>query len=121
MNRRSNSREVERAERSGEPRKQRSKRSDGNRRHHRSKSRDGLCRRNEKGQYVETVTDEDILELLSEIPGPVITTTDVADTFDMTTEGARRKLNDLCESDVMDRRKTGQTRIYWCTDSDGAK
>ena len=121
MNRGSNGREVETADNPGEPRKQRSRRSDGNRHRQRSKSRDGICRRNEKGQYVETVTEEDILELVSEIPGPVITTTDVADAFDITTEGARRKLNDLCESEVMNRRKTGQTRIYWSTDSDGGR
>jgi DeoR/GlpR family transcriptional regulator of sugar metabolism len=65
---------------------------------------------------VETVTDEDILDLLTHLPGPVITTTDVAETFDMTTEGARRKLNDLCDEGVLDRRKSGQTRVYWRID-----
>ena len=67
---------------------------------------------------METVTDEDILALLEQLPGPVITTTDVAETFDMTTEGARRKLNDLCEAGVLDRRKSGQTRVYWQIDSE---
>ena len=78
----------------------------------------GGRRRNDRGQYVERVSDEDILQVLSQIPGPVITTTDLAERFDITTEGARRKLNDLCDAGVLDRRKTGQTRIYWRVDGD---
>lgn len=78
----------------------------------------GGRRRNDRGQYVERVSDEDILEVLSRVPGPVITTTDLAERFDITTEGARRKLNDLCDAGVLDRRKTGQTRIYWRVDGD---
>ena len=62
------------------------------------------------------MTEEEILELFSEIPGPVLTTTDLAETYDMTTEGARRKLNDLCDTGVLDRRKTGRTRVYWRID-----
>lgn len=89
------------------------------RKRRRPKSGRGGRRRNERGQYVETVTDEDILAVLSRVPGPVITTTDLAERFDITTEGARRKLNDLCDAGVLDRRKTGQTRVYWRVEADG--
>lgn len=75
--------------------------------------RSGGRRRNDRGQYVETTTDEDLIALLERLPGPVITTSDVAETFDITTEGARRKLNDLCDRGILDRRKSGQTRLYW--------
>ena len=77
----------------------------------------GRRRRNDRGQYVSKVAEDDILDLLDTIPGPVITTTDVAETFDMTTEGARRKLNDLCDEGILDRRKSGQTRVYWRIDA----
>lgn len=87
--------------------------SEGGRKRRQSRTRDGKRRRNERGQYVETVEKGDILDLMDRIPGPVITTTDVATAFDITTEGARRKLNDLCEAGLLDRRKTGQTRLYW--------
>ena len=70
-------------------------------------------RRNDRGQYVEEMTEEEILSLLDRVPGPVIATTDVADHFDSTTEGARRKLNALCDRDVLNRRKVGGTRVYW--------
>jgi hypothetical protein len=85
----------------------------GGRGQRRGRSGEGRRRRNERGQYVETVGDEEILDLLDRLPGPVITTTDLAETFDITTEGARRKLNDLCDEGVLDRRKSGQTRVYW--------
>ncbi|MDZ7849502.1 MAG: hypothetical protein U5K70_01360 [Halodesulfurarchaeum sp.] len=76
-------------------------------------------RRNERGQYVERMSEEEIFDLLDRVPGPVIATTDVAAHFDSTTEGARRKLNDLCDADRLDRRKVGGTRVYWRTDAEG--
>ncbi|WP_186007729.1 hypothetical protein [Halanaeroarchaeum sulfurireducens] len=78
--------------------------------------RRGRRRRDDQGQYVDTVTEEEVLELLETVPGPVLTTTDLAEAYDMTTEGARRKLNDLCDAGFLDRRKTGRTRVYWRID-----
>lgn len=65
------------------------------------------------------MTETEILDLLETLPGPVIATTDVAEHFDSTTEGARRKLNDLCDRDLLERRKVGNTRVYWRTDGSG--
>jgi hypothetical protein len=76
-------------------------------------------RRNDRGQYVEQMTESEILDLFQTIPGPVIATTDVAEHFDSTTEGARRKLNDLCDEGLLDRRKVGGTRVYWRIDGTG--
>jgi hypothetical protein len=73
-------------------------------------------RRDERGQYVERMTESEILALFERIPGPVIATTDVAEHFDSTTEGARRKLNDMCDAGRLDRRKVGGTRVYWRTE-----
>jgi Mg-chelatase subunit ChlD len=96
----------------------RAERPDGEtRRNERHKGRKGqhgeTRRRNDRGQYVDQMTEDEILALLDRVPGPVIATADVADHFDSTTEGARRKLNDLCDRDVLDRRKVGGTRVYW--------
>lgn len=77
-------------------------------------------RRNDQGQYVERMTETEILDLFEVVPGPVIATTDVAEHFESTTEGARRKLNDLCDAGVLDRRKVGGTRVYWRTDDGGS-
>ncbi len=89
----------------------------GGNRHNRGGDRSR--RRNERGQYVEQMTESEILDLLDRLPGPVIATTDVAEHFDSTTEGARYKLNDLCDSGLLDRRKVGGTRVYWRTDERG--
>lgn len=62
------------------------------------------------------MTETEVLDLFEQIPGPVITTTDLAETYDMTTEGAKRKLNDLCDAGLLDRRKTGRTHVYWRVD-----
>ncbi|MGM0372333.1 MAG: hypothetical protein ACQEQJ_07505 [Halobacteriota archaeon] len=83
------------------------------------RGRDRSRRRNDRGQYVEQMTESEILALLDRIPGPVIATTDVAEHFDSTTEGARRKLNDLCDAGVLDRRKVGGTRVYWRAETEG--
>ena len=64
---------------------------------------------------MDQMTEAEIMDLLDRVPGPVIATTDVAEHFDSTTEGARRKLNDLCDEGVLDRRKVGNTRVYWKT------
>ncbi|MFW6384333.1 MAG: hypothetical protein ACOCZC_02935 [Halodesulfurarchaeum sp.] len=82
-------------------------------------SRGESRRRNDRGQYVEQMTEEEILSLLDHVPGPVIATSDVAEHFDSTTEGARRKLNDLCDRGLLDRRKVGGTRVYWKAEGAG--
>ncbi|MFW5965611.1 MAG: hypothetical protein ACOCY6_01635 [Halodesulfurarchaeum sp.] len=69
--------------------------------------------RNERGQYVEKLPKEGIVALFDRVRGPVIGTSDVATHFDSTTEGARRKLNELCDAGVLERRKVGGTRVYW--------
>ncbi len=49
------------------------------------------------------------------VEGPVVTTTDVSDVLGITTEGARRKLNELVTDGPLRRRKTGRTVVYWKT------
>ncbi|XGI83223.1 hypothetical protein ACEU6E_08035 [Halorutilales archaeon Cl-col2-1] len=91
-------------------------RDDPDRRRRRKEDGHGRRCRDSRGQYVETVTRKDILGLLERIPGPVITTSDVSETFEITTEGARCKLNSICDDGVLERRKSGQTHLYWRTD-----
>lgn len=69
--------------------------------------------RDDTGQYVETVAPDSVLDVLNHVNGPVITSSDVADYLDCTTEAARQKLRKLVERDDLDRRKTGRTVVYW--------
>ena len=70
-------------------------------------------KRNESGQYVETVSPDEVLGTFSAVDGPVITSTDVAEYLECTTEAARQKLKRLVEENTLARRKTGRTFIYW--------
>jgi predicted ArsR family transcriptional regulator len=72
--------------------------------------------RNDSGRYVETVGQDDILMTFDAVNGPVITSTDVADHLDCTTEAARQKLKRLVEDGALARRRTGRTFVYWRVD-----
>jgi len=69
--------------------------------------------RNDTGQYIETVELDDVLDVFERVRGPVITSSDVSDALDCTTEAARQKLTRLYDQTRVDRRKTGRTMVYW--------
>ncbi len=75
--------------------------------------------RDQNGQYVETVAPQSVLEVLNRVNGPVITSSDVAEYLDCTTEAARQKLRRLVDCGALDRRKTGRTVLYWSPNPDG--
>jgi len=72
--------------------------------------------RDDTGQYVETVGLEDVFDVFDNVRGPVVTSSDVADALDCTTEAARQKLTRLYDRGMVDKRKSGRTTIYWRTD-----
>ena len=74
--------------------------------------------RSDEGQYVETVTLERVLDVFEQIEGPAITSSDVADALDCSTEAARQKLKRLHEQGRVHRRKTGRTVLWWLTDEE---
>ena len=75
----------------------------------------GMTReRNDSGQYVETVSPDDVIDVFQTVDGPAITSSDVAEALGCTTEAARQKLARLVDSGELDRRKTpARTVIYW--------
>jgi predicted ArsR family transcriptional regulator len=72
--------------------------------------------RDESGQYVETVGPDDVLDVFGHVRGPAITSSDVADALNCTTEAARQKLTRLHEEGKVNKRKSGRTVLYWRTD-----
>lgn len=70
-------------------------------------------RRDEAGQFAESVEDKDVLSVFDAVDGPVVTTTDVSDVLGISTESARQKLNGLVNQRELRRRKTGRTVVYW--------
>ncbi len=53
------------------------------------------------------------MEAFDAVRGPVVTSSDVADLFNITPESARQKLSALYEAGLVDRRKSGRTVVYW--------
>lgn len=70
----------------------------------------------EGGEFVETVTLDDVLGVLDAVRGPVVFSADVADELDCSRETARRKLEELHERGDLDRRKVARRVVYWPTD-----
>lgn len=73
-------------------------------------------KRNESGQFTESVTLDDVLDVFDEVRGPVVGTADVASKFDVSTELARRKLRRLHDQGHVESRKIGRTTVFWRDD-----
>jgi len=71
--------------------------------------------RSDSGTFVGTVSLVDVLGVFNEVRGPVITSSDVADHLDCSTEVARQKLGKLADQNKVDKRKTGRTTVWWET------
>jgi hypothetical protein len=87
--------------------------SDDDRSHKRRRRGRRRRRRRSDGQFAETVGLDDVLAVFGAVDGPVVTTTDVAAEFDISTEAARTKLNELVDREDLRRRETGRTVVYW--------
>lgn len=75
-------------------------------------------KRGNSGQYVESVTHNAVLDVFEQVKGPVITSADVAEALDCSSDAARKKLDELYEEGRVDRRKTAGRLIYWLVDTD---
>lgn len=61
-----------------------------------------------------TISDEEILQFFRDTPDPVLSAGECAEAWDMTSEGARKRLNSLVDEDELETKKPGhRTRVYW--------
>jgi hypothetical protein len=67
----------------------------------------------ESGEFVETTTLDDVLNVLDAVEGPVVLSADVADHLGVSRETARRKLNALHDREELARRKVARRVVYW--------
>ena len=74
--------------------------------------------RNEDGLFLEKATLDDVREAVRDGPDPVSTTGDVAAVFNISSESARGKLNELHEQGRIERRKIGARAIIWWVQDD---
>jgi hypothetical protein len=73
--------------------------------------------RDERGQYTETVSLSEVLEVFDTVAGPVVTSGDVASATGCSRDTARRKAETLHEQGRVGRRKTAGRVVYWLLDT----
>ena len=69
--------------------------------------------RAETGEFTESITLAAVVDAIRRAEGPVVTTRDVADALDCSTEAARLKLTALAETGRVDRRTVGARAVVW--------
>lgn len=67
----------------------------------------------DSGEFVQTVTEQEVLDVFNHVRGPVVLSADVANQLDCSRETARRKLKTLYDDGELDRRKVSRRVIYW--------
>ncbi|MFC4407974.1 hypothetical protein [Haloarchaeobius iranensis] len=65
----------------------------------------------------ETVSDSEILNFFAESDDPVLTTSEVADAFDFSNEGMRKRLYSLVDESALDYKKAGRSPVWWLTEA----
>lgn len=74
--------------------------------------------RGDSGQYSETVTLDATMAVFETVEGPVVTSSDVAESLDCSRETARRKLRALEEQGRVASRKTAGRVVWWASDDE---
>ena len=69
-------------------------------------------------QGKQTVTDDEIIETIASHPDPAFTTSELAEIFDMSTEGVRGRLNKLAEEGKIAKKKPTTRTVIWWVHSD---
>lgn len=76
-------------------------------------------KRNQDGQYVETITPERVFAVIASADAPFMATGDVADTLECSREAARLKLTELHSEGRINRRDVrGAVVVWWLPESD---
>lgn len=59
--------------------------------------------------------EDEILKFINGVYGPVAGTTDIAEHFDVTTEGITKYLKRLEDGGFVEYRKIGRAKVWWLT------
>ncbi|MFU8869699.1 hypothetical protein [Natronococcus sp.] len=74
--------------------------------------------RDSGGKYTPTVSDEEILEAMDRIPGPVTTAAELADVLPIGRRAIRERLKDFEKRGLVARKKVGGRAVVWWVSSD---
>lgn len=70
-------------------------------------------KRNDRGQFVATVTQGAIVDVLQDAETPVVTAKEVGEALGCSSEAARQKLLALLDQGMVARRKVGASAVVW--------
>lgn len=70
-------------------------------------------KRGNDGRYVETVSPEDVVEVLYRAADPVMSAKEIGDQLGRSSESARQKLSQLAEQGRVERKKVGAGAVVW--------
>jgi CTP-dependent riboflavin kinase len=73
------------------------------------------------GDFVETVTLDDVYAVFDDVHPPFVTSSDVSDAVGCNRDTARRKLKELHREGRVDRRKSAGRIIWWRTEDFAAE
>lgn len=75
--------------------------------------------RNDRGQYVGTISLEDVIEAIRQTDSPVATAPELGEILDCSSETVRQKLVTLHEQGRVERRTVGANAVvWWLTDTE---
>jgi predicted ArsR family transcriptional regulator len=75
--------------------------------------------RNDQGQYVGTLSLEDVIEAIRQTDSPIATAKELSELLDCSSEAARQKLITLHEQGRVERRTVGANAVvWWLTDTE---
>lgn len=69
--------------------------------------------RNDRGQFVEEITPEEVIAVLRDSDSPVVTAKEVGEQLGCTGEAARQKLLALRDQGIVERRQVGAGAVVW--------
>lgn len=77
-----------------------------------------ICRnmdaeRDERGRFSDTVSDDEILEILTASDAPVLTASDIADELPIRRRAVILRLKQFREDGVVESRKVGGSAVVW--------
>ena len=69
--------------------------------------------RDEGGKFAEKVTKQDILKVFDEADEPVLSATEIADVFDVARQTISRRLDDMEEEGLVEKKQIGARAVAW--------
>jgi predicted transcriptional regulator len=69
--------------------------------------------RDERGQFTETVTDQDILKVFDRADAPFLTAAELGEELDVSRQSANYRLKRMREDGRVERKQTGARAVAW--------